>query len=243
MHPNDDGLTPLRGNVHAITNEHERLCQLANGLEDLGLFVRAARVDEWTGPASDLALDGRLRIATTCLRAAAAHASAASALAGYRDMLATLQPVATSLIAEAHTSPIPGIAALNRGSLDRFRDQLTAAARAAAARMNQAADDLRSLQAALPDLPVLPAFTVPPLVRPAALAPAPAIPATTAPAPATPVAVAKSGRHALPPPLAIPADAHLPNPFRLGDPAQARLVVELNNQLLLALRGVSLVSS
>ncbi|MFC0547362.1 hypothetical protein [Kutzneria chonburiensis] len=236
MHPNDDGLTPLRGNVHAITNEHERLHQLASGLEDLGQFVRAARVDEWTGPASDLALDGRIRIATTCLRAAAAHAWAANALADYRDMLATLQPVATSLIAEARTSPIPGIAELNRGSLDRFRDQLTAAGQAAAAGMNQAAIELRSLQAALPDLPVLPAFTVPPLARPA-LAPAPAMPATTAPVPA------KSGRHALSPPRSIPSDAHLPNPFRLGDPAQARLVVELNNQLLLALRGVNLVSS
>jgi len=237
MHPNDDGLAPLRGNVHAITNEHERLCQLANGLEELGLFVRAARVDEWTGPASDLALDSRLRIATTCLRAAAAHASAASALADYRDMLATLQPVAASLIAEARTSPIPGIAELNRGSLDRFRDQLTAAARVAAARMNQAADDLRSLESALPDLPVLPAFTVPPLVMPASPASTPARPATLAPAPA------KTGRHALAPPRSAPSDAHLPNPFRLGDPAQARLVVELNNQLLLALRGVTLVSS
>jgi hypothetical protein len=227
MHPNDDGLIPLRGNVHAITNEHERLSQLASSLEELGLFVRAARVDDWTGAASDFALGSRHRIATTCLRAAAAHASAAKALSDYRDMLSVLQPMATSLIADAHASPIPGIAEAARASLDRFRAQLAEIGQAAAARMTQAADDLRSLQTVLPDLPVLPAFAVPPLVK---LAPAAAAPA-------------KTGRHALRPQRSDPSDAHLPNPFRLGDPAQARLVVELNNQLLIALRNVSPVGS
>jgi hypothetical protein len=216
----DDGLEPLRGNVHAITNEHERLVQLAAGLEELGLFVRNARVDAWTGLASDLAMDSRRRIASVCLRAATAHASAAGALAQYRDMLAVLQPMANSLIAEAHTSTMPGVTTAARASLRRFRTQLADLGWIAAAQMKQAAYDLHTLQSVLPDLPVLPAFTVPSLVLP---------PVDPAPAPAVP-------QSARPHPSATP-DRHLPNPFRFGDPAEACLVVQLNNQLLFTLQG------
>lgn len=232
MHTNDgtdDGLTPLPGNVHAIANEYERLSQLAGGLEELGLFVRTARADGWTGAASDLSLDGRHRIAATCLRAAGAHASAASALCDYHDMLSVLQPMATSLIADARSSPLPGIADAARASLDRFRAQLAETGRVAAARMKQAADDLGSLQAALPDLPVLPAFAVPPLVLPAA-------------APVRATAPVPPGRHSLDSHRSrrsALSEAHFPNPFRLGDPTQARRVVDLNNRLLLAVRTLT----
>ena len=88
-----DGLDPLRGNVNAFRNEQARLERFAETLEDVGEFIRNARMTGWTGAAADSAVAAQQSIAATCQRVARSHASAAAALSTFAETLTVLQPM------------------------------------------------------------------------------------------------------------------------------------------------------
>jgi hypothetical protein len=227
MDTHDDDFDPLRGSVNAFRNESARLERLAEGLEDLGQFIRDARTNGWTGAASDSALDVQRSLAAACLRAASSHASAAKALGKFGDTLAVLQPMTASLIEEARTSSSFEVRTAARASVRRFRAQLAEGRRSAAAELEQAAEDLRNLRSVLPDLLAMPTFTVPP----------PTLPSVA------PSLVSASPEHTEPPARpSEPPVAHVaprPNPIRFGDPTDRRYVVLVNNLFLRAVQEAS----
>lgn len=224
----DDALAPLQGNINAFRNEQARLERFAEGLEDLSEFIRNARMNGWTGAAADSAVEAQKSITAACLRGASSHASAAKALNTFTDALAVLQPMTASLIVEAHTGTSLEVRMAARASIRRFRAQLAETRREVADKLARAAEDLQQLHSVLPDLPAMPAFTVPPLVFP----PVSPSPVSLAPADAP-------DRPEPPAPQPEPPVVHTalqPSSFRFGDPSDRRFVVLVNNLFLRAVR-------
>lgn len=141
-----DWNNPLPGNVHALTGEIERLENVRDQCYDVARVLRGLGFDNWTGSAYTAFDDfRRTRLVRQWEEVGDAHDGAVLTLAEYRDMLATLQPLAKNATQRVHYDLTYAQADATADIL-RWREQVAAAARKTAVMLREVADQLRALR-------------------------------------------------------------------------------------------------
>ncbi|MPZ85223.1 MAG: hypothetical protein GEV28_34480 [Actinophytocola sp.] len=142
-----DRHNPIPGNAHAIQGEIDRVTGIRDRCHDTAGWLRQLSLDGWHGHAAEqFAAFKSSRLARQWEEVEDEHDLVATALADYRDILITLQPLARQAVERARQD---GTWAQAEADIVRWREQAHTEAHKTAQMLREVAGRLR----ALPPLP------------------------------------------------------------------------------------------
>lgn len=137
-----DWNNPIPGNTHAIQGEIDRVKELRDRCHEAAKPFRHLGLDSWSGPAAEQFESFTPRLVRQWADAEDEHDRWADALASYREVLLTLQPLARAAVEQAKQD---GSWTQAHADIQRWREQADSAARATAGVLHDVAARLRAL--------------------------------------------------------------------------------------------------